>query len=1103
MRPRRVSARSLACAVVMLVLAFGPAAGSFTTGTANAADNAIVLENQQPGSAAWQHGPLTSDDVTGQIKGYWSATSVRQGESITLYVSVNPAQAYTLDLFRLGWYQGLGGRLRLHLDLNGTQQAACATDPQTGLIACNWSPSYTLAVPSDWTSGVYLGLLTNAAGYQNYVIFVVRDDRPAPFLYQQSIMTDQAYNNYPDDHVSGKSLYTYNSYGANTVSGETRAVKVSFDRPYADYGFMQIDEIEFIRWVERSGYDVTYATDVDTHANPTSLLSHRAILDVGHDEYWSGQIRDALDSARDSGVNLAFFAADTGSWQVRFESSSAGAANRVMVCYKNASIDPVQGTGTTVAFRDPPVNRPEQSLRGVISGAMLQPQQPNADYVVTNSAHWIYAGTGFHDGDTVPGIVGYEMDRYRSQYPPPNSTNWTLLSHSPFIDYQANPDYANSSIYQAPSGAWVFSSGTISWSWGLDGFWHQKADARIQRTTANLFDAFLNGAPQPARAQSLRVTAPASATSGSAFDVTVTALDAQGNTATSYSGTVHFASSDTAAGIRLPPDSTLTNGQGTFSVTLVTSGSQTLTVSDAANSLSATATIAVSAAQSGIAFRAATQNDQPGPAAALVLTVPAGVANGDALYAAVSYEDGAVVTDPAGWTLVGEAVNNANDRTRLLRRIAASEPASYTWSFSGLNHVGGAMVAYSGVDATTPEDTPAAAQVGNSVTPTSPTRTTATANALLLSVFGSAGWTGTSSTGPAGMSVRATFGTNNTFGFADQPIASPGATGVRTWTSNAATPWAALAVALRPASSAPAPSQLASFTVATPAAVTAGQPFNVTVTALDTHGSVLTSYAGRVHFATSDASPSVVLPPDSTLQSGRGTFPATLATAGSQTLTVSDGAVASSKTLTVNGAPATQLRLVTTATPTAGASFSFTVTAQDPFGNTDTSFADSVHFTSSDASSGVVLPPNATLTNGQRTFSATLVRSGPQTVTATDTKKASITGALTVSVQPASAATVTLGAPSSVRSGQSFSVTVTLKDSFGNVASGYRGTVHFTSSDSLPTVSLPADYAFTAADAGTRSFSVTLWSAGTQSLTVRDTLNGALSDTRFVGVSLL
>jgi hypothetical protein len=445
---------------------------------------------------------LPADDVGKQIKGYASATSVNKGESITFYVTVTPAQQYTIDVYRIGYYQGLGGRLMQSIPpLQGVVQPACPVDAVTGLIECDWTPSYTLAVPANWTSGVFMVQLTNAQGYQNYIPFVVRDDaRRADLLFQQAAATFQAYNNYPDDRVTGKSLYDFNSYGADTVAGKPRAVKVSWNRPYDGRGAaLFFDwEVDFIRWAERSGYDIKYSTDIDTHENGARLLESKAFLTVGHNEYWSKPMYDGVERARDAGVHLGFFGANAVFWQVRFEPSPlTGIADRVLVGYKDpSSIDPVQGPTTTIQWRDPFLNRPEQQLMGVQFTGDISISTPNAPYVVANSSSWVYAGTGLADGDSIPGIVGYEMDSSMSSAPLPTSVAGTyqVLSQSPFTDAGGTAMIANSSIYQAPSGAWVFGAGTISWSWGLDA--NGVVDPRIQRITANLLNRF-GVSPQP------------------------------------------------------------------------------------------------------------------------------------------------------------------------------------------------------------------------------------------------------------------------------------------------------------------------------------------------------------------------------------------------------------------------------------------------------------------------------------------------------------------------------------------------------------------------------------------------------------------------------
>jgi hypothetical protein len=499
-------------------------------GTARAQTNPIVIENQQPGSAAWDlDTSKVGTDTVGQIKGYASAASINKGENITFYVSTNPAQTYTIDVYRVGWYQGLGGRLMQHIGpLNGVTQPTCPMDATTGMIECRWAPAYTLATQTSWTSGIYLCILTNAQGYQNYIIFVVRDDsRIAALLYQSPVATNQAYNDYPDDGKTGKSLYDFNSYGAVlAATGYKSAAKVSFDRPYQDTGIDEgfrsdYGEVNFIRWMEASGYDVSYTTDVDTHANGSILLNYKGILSMGHDEYWSKPMYDAVNAARDAGVNLGFFGADAVSWQIRFESSSTGVPNRVIVCYRDVNLDPITDlTLKTINWRDPVLNRPEQVLMGIQYNDNSSPPQNGQgffpSYVVTNSGDWVYAGTGLTDGTAVKGLVGYEADRYDNTYPSPNAVSGTyfLLSHSPWGTGQYQ--YSNSSVYQAPSGAWVFSTGTMNWNWALDLYGHgyNLVDPRIQQTTANILNRFVSSSGAQTLPTVISVTPVSGTTTG-------------------------------------------------------------------------------------------------------------------------------------------------------------------------------------------------------------------------------------------------------------------------------------------------------------------------------------------------------------------------------------------------------------------------------------------------------------------------------------------------------------------------------------------------------------------------------------------------------------
>ncbi len=512
---RALSNESSSRCVVALLIIFIAATFScntyFRIGTSTPSiQNPIQLENAKPGTTDWQ---LTNPATNHEIEGYASSTSVDRGGQIQFFVNTVDS-SYTLQVFRLGWYGGLGGRQMTNpVTLQGTQQAVPAPDPTTGIVECHWTNPYTLTIPNssdptDWTSGIYLAKLTAASsGKQSYIIFVVRDDaRYSDFLYQMSVNTYQAYNNW-----GGKSLY-----GWNSPTGA--AVKVSFDRPYA-MGNQSISapavgsgeflitvqpanqgppggcEYPFVRFLEREGYDVTYSTDVDTAEDEAALFNHKALLVVGHDEYWNWSQRANVVAARDNGINLGFFSANTMYWQIRYEPDSDGNPDRTIVCYKGLATteDPDYLSGdpnlmkyTTVQWRQSPVNLPEDAVIGV----MYYTNPVQSDIVVDDASSWVYQNTNLSKGSRLPGLLGYEVDQMYGHAP----ADTVRLAHSVFGT--GPQDFSDATVYTAPSGATVFATGSMQWSWGLDDFGVPNVrpsylNSAAQQVTRNVLARFL------------------------------------------------------------------------------------------------------------------------------------------------------------------------------------------------------------------------------------------------------------------------------------------------------------------------------------------------------------------------------------------------------------------------------------------------------------------------------------------------------------------------------------------------------------------------------------------------------------------------------------
>ena len=467
-------------------------------------------------------GNLPSEwDVNGigdpSIQGFATDFSVNRGTTVEFKINTN-ASAYQIDIYRLGYYNGRGARKVATINPSASlpqTQPTFVTDPATGLVDCgNWAVSASWAVPADATSGVYIArpVRTDNSG-ASHIIFVVRDDAGASdFLFQTADTTWQAYNNY-----GGTNLYRYWS------SPPFRAYKVSYNRPFNNRGatgfaeresFLFNSEYPMIRWMEANGYNVSYASGMDTdRRGSAALLTHKVFLSVGHDEYWSGQQRTNIEAARAGGVHLGFFSGNEMYWKTRWENSIAGAStpNRTLVCYKetisNAKVDPsAEWTGT---WRDPRFSPPSDGGRpeNAVTGQFFTVDAFRNDPMLISSSEGksrFWRNTtiaALADGQTAQlpaGVLGFEWNEVRDNgFQPPGSfrlSTTTFAVDRYLLDFGSvfGPATATHSmtIYRHSSGALVFGSGTVQWPWGLDAnhdFPGTPVDVRMQQATVNLF----------------------------------------------------------------------------------------------------------------------------------------------------------------------------------------------------------------------------------------------------------------------------------------------------------------------------------------------------------------------------------------------------------------------------------------------------------------------------------------------------------------------------------------------------------------------------------------------------------------------------------------
>jgi hypothetical protein len=506
-----VIALGLVCSLAVAGCAFGfsqnptptPTAQPLSCHGAYRESNPVAAENTCPGTTAWQahllHGP---EDA---IQAFVSSERVDAGGTVQMYVSTT-APTYSFTIYRMGYYQGKQARLMYQSPvITGLKQPAPTLDPITSMVECDWKDPVSIVTGRSWVSGVYLVKLVSSQRYMRYTFFVVRNTTvPTPILYTLPFLTYEAYNLW-----GGYSLYR-GTAPDGTLQQPLRSYAVSFDRPFLNDGFNIFGVYDFplIEWLEKSGYNVTYEADYDLDAPSAPLDHYKLVIISGHSEYWSADMRKNVTAARDAGVSLAFFGANDVYWHVRLTSSPLG-LDRVVVCYKSATLDPLAASdpsATTVRWRDAPLNQPEALLMGEEYGGEVAGV---TSLTLSDGSAPYLKGSSLTPGSSLPGLIGGEYDRIYPAYAPANLRSIaasTLQCQHTSLCPASGVDTAYATIYTASSGASVFDAGAFQWSWGLSNIAGGTVTGEttssslgpgnyvnpgFQRMTANIIDALL------------------------------------------------------------------------------------------------------------------------------------------------------------------------------------------------------------------------------------------------------------------------------------------------------------------------------------------------------------------------------------------------------------------------------------------------------------------------------------------------------------------------------------------------------------------------------------------------------------------------------------
>ena len=462
----------------------------------------IQNHNQQ---SAW------NDDIQQRsVWGYVDRHSITPGEAFQIMLSTDPIDKLVsghIEIYRIGYYPD-GDRIKVWESSTITVQEHKLYN-SSGIIGPGWPVAVDNILTKTWKSGYYTMDFMNLDGKRDADIayIVVTSRQPdGDILVKLSTNTYQAYNEW------GGSTF-YRSPLTGRVDG-----MVSFDRPTPSSFFQW--EYYYIMWLEKltreMGLTIHYATDFDIHQNAEYTKNYSLVISVGHDEYWTKEeFSHMYDRIFVHGKNTLFLGANAAYWQVRYAdvntTLTSSFLGRQMICFKY-NVDPITFRpgqdsilDTTGRFRDGK-RRPETMLMGVsFQGDFpFNSGQRYPYYVAIDTEnHPLFANTGYHQGDAIGDLIGYEWDNtdpslHKNRFWEEGISRIPLLPqekiHVLFRGYPLNKwgaeSLAEAVYFESDAGGKVFSSGTLRWPWGLtkEGF-QQHAFKQFNK---NLIEVFLN-----------------------------------------------------------------------------------------------------------------------------------------------------------------------------------------------------------------------------------------------------------------------------------------------------------------------------------------------------------------------------------------------------------------------------------------------------------------------------------------------------------------------------------------------------------------------------------------------------------------------------------